>query len=139
MKFKRRLSVDEEGIPITNLVDVLFLLIVFFMTSTVLSFDRGFDVKLPETESSGQISKKGVNVMIAADGSVRVDGIPVPLSRLGPLVKERRTISGANVILQTDRTTQYQLVADVMDQLLQVGINDVSLPVLEKGGGAGGK
>lgn len=132
MKFKRRLQVDEEGIPITNLVDVLFLLIVFFMTSTVLSFDRGFDVKLPETASSGQISKKGVTVMISADGGLRVDGIPVALNRLGPLVAERRPISGDSVILHTDKTTQYQIIADVMDQLLLVGINDVALPVVER-------
>lgn len=132
MKFKRRVQVDEEGIPITNLVDVLFLLIVFFMTSTVLSFDRGFDVKLPETAASGQISKKGVTVMISADGALRVDGIPVALNRLGTLVKERRPISGESVILHTDRTTQYQVIADVMDQLLEVGINDVALPVVER-------
>ena len=46
MKFKRAVKADEEGLPITNLVDVLFLLIVFFMVSTVLSFDRGIGVLL---------------------------------------------------------------------------------------------
>ena len=45
MKFRRTIKVDEEGIPITNLVDVLFLLIVFFMLSTVMSFDRGLRAK----------------------------------------------------------------------------------------------
>ena len=63
MKFKRTLRVDEEGIPITNLVDVLFLLIVFFMLSTVLSFDRGIGVKLPETKAAGTISNKGVTIL----------------------------------------------------------------------------
>jgi len=134
LKFKRRLQTDEEGIPITNLVDVLFLLIVFFMTSTVLSFDRGLEVKLPETARAGQISKKGVSVAIDRDGRVFVDGTPVPLERLGAVVRERQELEGQNVVLQSDRATRYQAIADVMDQLLRVGINDVSLPVLEKGG-----
>lgn len=134
MKFKRRLQTDEEGIPITNLVDVLFLLIVFFMTSTVMSFNKGMDVNLPQTEGGGKISMKGVNVLIAADGTARVDGVTVPLSRLGEAVKERRKVVGSNVILQSDRTTQYQLIADAMDQLLLAGITDISLPVVAKDG-----
>lgn len=137
MKFKRRLMADEEGIPITNLVDVLFLLIVFFMTSTVLSFDRGVGVKLPETQASGQISKKGVTVVVTSSGQVRVDGVPVKISEVGEVVKSRQAINGSNVIMMSDRTTQYQQIADVMDQLLQVGINDISLPVLVKGSGGG--
>lgn len=134
MKFKRRLQTDEEGIPITNLVDVLFLLIVFFMTSTVLNFDRGLGVKLPDTQAAGQISRKGVSIAITSDGQVHVDGTTVSLDRLGAYVKERQALVGTNVVLQSDRTTQYQVIADVMDRLLQVGISDVSLPVLQKEG-----
>lgn len=135
MKFKRTVQPDEEGIPITNLVDVLFLLIVFFMLSTVLSFDRGIGVKLPETQTAGRISNKGVSVLVSREGTVFVDGTPVALDRLGDVVREKRKTAGANVILKSDRETKYQAIADVMDRLLAVGIDDLSLPVLERGGG----
>lgn len=134
MKFKRRLQADEEGIPITNLVDVLFLLIVFFMMSTVLSFDRGFGVKLPETRSAGTISNKGVSVLIARDGRVFVDGAEVPVDRVGEEVKSRQRTAGNNVILKSDRETRFQAIADVMDRLLAAGIADLSLPVADRGG-----
>jgi len=133
LKFKRRLQGDEEGIPITNLVDVLFLLIVFFMMSTVLSFDRGYGVKLPQSSAAGTISNKGVSVMIARDGKVYVDGRETPLDRLGDAVKSRQRTEGNNVILKSDRETRFQTIADVMDRLLAVGIGDLSLPVLERG------
>ena len=133
MKFKRRLQADEEGIPITNLVDVLFLLIVFFMMSTVLSFDRGYGVKLPQSSAAGTISNKGVSVMIARDGKVYVDGSETTLDRLGDAVKSRQRTAGNNVILKSDRETRFQAIADVMDRLLAVGIGDLSLPVLERG------
>ncbi len=135
MKFKRTVRPDEEGIPITNLVDVLFLLIVFFMLSTVLSFDRGIGVKLPETRSAGQISNRGISILVNREGSVFVDGSPVPLDRLGKVVAEKRKVSGGNVILKSDKETKYQAIADVMDRLLEVGIDDLSLPVVERGGG----
>ena len=132
MKFKRRLQEDEEGIPITNLVDVLFLLIVFFMMSTVLSFDRGYGVKLPQSSAAGAISNKGVSVTIARDGKVYVDGNETPLDRLGDAVKSRQLAAGNNVILKSDRETRFQAIADVMDRLLAVGIGDLSLPVVER-------
>lgn len=135
MKFRRTVQADEEGIPITNLVDVLFLLIVFFMLSTVLSFDRGIGVKLPETQTAGRISNRGVSVLVSRDGDVFVDGTKVPLDRLGEAVREKRKTSGSNVILKCDKETKYQAIADVMDRLLEVGIDDLSLPVVEKGGG----
>lgn len=134
MKFKRTTQVDEEGIPITNLVDVLFLLIVFFMMSTVLSFDRGLGVKLPETQAAGRISNKGVSILVNREGRVFVDGAEVTLERLGETVKARQRLSGSNVLLKSDRETRYQAIADVMDRLLEVGISDLSLPVVEKGG-----
>jgi len=133
LKFKRRLQADEEGIPITNLVDVLFLLIVFFMMSTVLSFDRGYGVKLPQSAAAGTISNKGVSVMIARDGKVYVDGNETPLDNLGDTVKSRQRAAGNNVILKSDRETRFQAIADVMDRLLAVGIGDLSLPVVERG------
>jgi biopolymer transport protein ExbD len=133
LKFKRRLQADEEGIPITNLVDVLFLLIVFFMMSTVLSFDRGYGVKLPQSSAAGTISNKGVSVMIARDGKVYVDGSETSLDRLGESVKARQRTAGNNVILKSDRETRFQAIADVMDRLLAVGIGDLSLPVVERG------
>ncbi len=135
MKFKRTVRPDEEGIPITNLVDVLFLLIVFFMLSTVLSFDRGIGVKLPETQAAGRISNRGVSILVNREGTVFVDGTAVGLDRLGDVVKEKRKTAGANVILKSDRDTRYQAIADVMDRLLAVGIDDLSLPVVERGGG----
>ncbi len=134
MKFKRSVQSDEEGIPITNLVDVLFLLIVFFMLSTVLSYDRGLGVKLPETQTAGRISNKGVSILVNREGRVFVDGREVALDRLGDAVKERQKLMGSNVILKSDRDTRFQAIAQVMDKLLAVGIGDISLPVLQQEG-----
>jgi biopolymer transport protein ExbD len=136
LKFKSTIPNDDEGIPIVNLVDVLFLLIVFFMVSTVLSYDKGMGVKLPETASgAGQISNKGVSVLIDREGKIFVDGSPVALDQVGAKVKERQKVGGANVILKSDRETRYQSIADVMDRLLAVGVSDLSLPVIERAGG----
>lgn len=132
MKYRRHHRGEPEEIPITNLVDVLFLLIVFFMVSTVLSFDKGIGVKLPETGAPGRISTKGVSILVDREGKVFVDGKPVPLDALGEAVSDRRKVSGVNVILRSDQDTRYQAIADVMDRLIAAGISDISLPVVER-------
>jgi biopolymer transport protein ExbD len=135
LKYRRRHHGEPEEIPITNLVDVLFLLIVFFMVSTVMSFDKGIGVKLPETGAPGRISTKGVSILVDREGKVFVDGRPVPLDGLGTAVAERRKVSGGGVILRSDQDTRYQAIADVMDRLIAAGIADISLPVVEKTAG----
>jgi biopolymer transport protein ExbD len=132
LKYRRHHRGEPEEIPITNLVDVLFLLIVFFMVSTVMSFDKGIGVKLPETGAPGRISTKGVSILVDREGKVFVDGRPVSLDGLGEVVAERRKVSGANVVLRSDQDTRYQAIADVMDRLIAAGISDVSLPVVER-------
>ena len=132
MKYRRHHRGEPEEIPITNLVDVLFLLIVFFMVSTVLSFDKGIGVKLPETGAPGRISTKGVSILVDREGKVFVDGRPVPLATLGEAVSDLRKGSGGNVILRSDQDTRYQAIADVMDRLIAAGISDISLPVVER-------
>ena len=132
MKYRRHHRGEPEEIPITNLVDVLFLLIVFFMVSTVMSFDKGIGVKLPETGAPGKISTKGVSILVDREGKVFVDGRPVPLDGLGEAVAERRKVSGGNVVLRSDQDTRYQAIADVMDRLISAGISDLSLPVVER-------
>ena len=132
MKFRRHHRGEPEEIPITNLVDVLFLLIVFFMVSTVLSFDKGIGVKLPETGAPGKISTKGVSILVDREGKVFVDGRPVSLEGVGEAVADRRKVTGGNVILRSDQDTRYQAIADVMDRLIASGISDISLPVVER-------
>ena len=135
MKYRRHQRGEPEEIPITNLVDVLFLLVVFFMVSTVMSYDKGIGVKIPETGAPGRISTKGVSVLVDREGKVFVDGNPVSLERLGDTVAERRKVSGGGLILRSDQETRYQAIADVMDRLIAAGVSDISLPVVERGAG----
>jgi biopolymer transport protein ExbD len=135
LKYRRHHRGEPEEIPITNLVDVLFLLIVFFMVSTVLSFDKGIGVRLPETAAPVRISTKGVSILVDREGKVFVDGRPVSLEALGETVSDRRKVSGGNVILRSDQDTRYQSIADVMGRLIAAGVSDLSLPVVERAAG----
>jgi biopolymer transport protein ExbD len=133
LKFKRSVPTDEEVIPTASMADIVFLLIIFFMVTSVFNLDRGLEVNLPEMEKAGQITRKGIVISVDKRGEVYVDGNKVELDRVGEAVYEKKSASpGAQVIFKSDRDTKYQNIADVLDELLKASIYDISLPVLEE-------
>ncbi len=124
---------DDEAIPTSSMADIVFLLIIFFMVTSVFNLDRGLEVTLPEMEKAGQISRKGIVIALDNKGEVYLDGNRVPMHRVGELVSQKKMEStGAPVIFKSDRNTKYQKIAEVLDELLEAGVNDISLPVLSK-------
>lgn len=77
MKFRRQRR-DELAINLTPLIDVVFLLLIFFMVSTSFTSETQLAVNLPEAEGApASDSKTRLELMIAPDGTFRLNGNPV--------------------------------------------------------------
>lgn len=134
MKFKRRLTPDDEPVPMASMADIAFLLIIFFMVSSVFSVDRGLLIELPETTVREAVDLREIVLSVSAEGRVLADGKPLELSGIGPYVTEaRRGNARRPVVVRSDRRVPYGTVADVMDELLQAGVRDVALPTAAEG------
>jgi biopolymer transport protein ExbD len=135
LKFKRRLPADDEAVPMSSMADIAFLLVIFFMTASVLALDQGLVIELPETSVRESVDRRELLLTIAEDGQVYADGQPVALDDLGPKVLSvRRANPRRPVVVRSDRRVRYGLVADVMDELLQAGVRDVALPTAPEEG-----
>lgn len=78
MKFRRQRR-DELAINLTPLIDVVFLLLIFFMVSTSFTSETQLAVNLPEADGApASDSSNRLELMIAADGAFRLNGNPVP-------------------------------------------------------------
>ena len=129
MKFKRRLTPDDEAVPMSSMADIAFLLIIFFMVTTVFDVDRGLLIELPETQVRESVETKQMVLSIEADGEVNADGRPIALAKIGEYVKAGRRVNPNRVVVvRSDRRVPYGAVTDVMDELLQAGVPDVALP-----------
>ncbi|MDF1553586.1 MAG: biopolymer transporter ExbD [Deferrisomatales bacterium] len=134
MKFKRRLIPDDEAVPMASMADIAFLLIIFFMVTSVFDVDRGLLIELPETQVRESVDRKEMVLSIAADGTVNADGKPIGLAGIGPYVKAGRRVNpNRAVVVRSDRRVPYGAVTDVMDELLQAGVRDVALPTAAEG------
>ncbi len=129
MRFKSRLRDDEEPVPTASMADITFLLIIFFMVSTVFDVSRGIQMRLPQTVTQQDIKERNVTISIDDKQQLFVDGEPVELKELGRSARSK--LAGRPegfVLVKSDQGVPYRRVVDVLDELLQVGISNIALP-----------
>ncbi len=132
MEFKRREKNDTFSIDIAPLVDVVFLLLIFFMLSTTFEINPGLKVDLPESSSKEiQKQKKEIKVVITKTGTIYFNGKPVDLKVLNykfKNIKDKKTL----IIIEADKFSYYGNVVSVMDIAKQNGLNNFAIATKQK-------
>lgn len=120
---RKRGSRRAADIDITPLIDVLFMLIIFFVL--MASFVQGkIDVQLPDGSGKSSDLKGAVTVTIKSDGAVAWDGRDVADSELTGLA---RSVSGRDVLVAGDKGASYGRVAKVLSILRREGVTSAGL------------
>ncbi|MEW6487891.1 MAG: biopolymer transporter ExbD [Thermodesulfobacteriota bacterium] len=134
MRLRRRLTADDEAVPMASMADIAFLLIIFFMVTMVFSVDRGLLIELPQTAVQESVNLREIVLSITSEGRIQADGRFVSLAEVGPYVRAARAANPRGpVVVRSDRRVAYGTIADVMDELLQAGVRDVALPTAAEG------
>ena len=124
---------DEEqaGISLTSLIDVVFLLLIFFMlTSSFVKFHRKLDLQLPEAEAADLVQKERKPIQIEMDRGNRItmDGQEVTLTELGGRLKGlqgKRT----SAVVRADRRLDHGKVTAVLGLCRDAGIREIAIAV----------
>ena len=116
------------AIDMAPLIDVVFMLLLFFMVTTTFSRDEGIDVVRPAASHAQPLASEAVRVHLTAAGRVYLAGAPVSLEELGEHVQEAlRADSARRVVVVPDaRTTAGDLV-EVIDRLKAAGAGEVAV------------
>ncbi|WP_086934656.1 ExbD/TolR family protein [Agarilytica rhodophyticola] len=131
MSFKRQVSA-EEGINLTPLIDVVFLLLIFFMVSTTFTKESHLQIDLPEAtgEASPQRPEQ-LNVVVDAEGGYSVNGKKLINSQLDTLRRALSDASGGETkipfVITGDAASSYQSIISVMDTAGQMGFVNISM------------
>jgi biopolymer transport protein ExbD len=118
-RFFRRNRINQ-GIPTGPMADISFLLIIFFMVTTVFVVYRGFPVDLPSAEKiDAQLGKRNVvNIWISPQGRIMVDQFDSQLQQVGDIIKTK--LAGNPrifVLVRSDQNTPYRMVSGVIEEL----------------------
>lgn len=116
-------------IEILPLIDIVFLLLVFFIYAMLsMAVHRGVPVNLPTSSSAETEKKLLLSVTIKDSGDIVLDTDHVPLKDLALLLRTKaRGPGGLGVLLFADRKVSYQLLVKVLDQIRIAGVTKVSL------------
>lgn len=131
MQFKRQVKA-EESINLTPLIDVVFLLLIFFMVSTTFTKETHLTVDLPEAVGDLQPTVVDqIEIVVDAQGNYSVNGTMLVNKQLETLRKAIIDIAGDNTkipfIITGDAKSSYQAVISVMDLAGQMGYTNLSL------------
>ena len=121
-------SEDESPLDLTPMLDVVFIMLIFFIVTTSFVKESGIEIDRPTARSADRQEKGNILVAISPEGEIWVDRRPVDLLAVGPLVERRLAESaGAVVIIQSDRKAPVGRLVQVMDQIRLVGVSNIAL------------
>ncbi len=122
-------SVAEEGEPdMTPLIDCVFLLLIFFMVTTVFLHTKGLDVDLPSPSEAEEEQKKDINVILSEEGAIEIGGEAVAAADLGArLTTAMEEANNENIIVQADEECAQKHVVYVVDTAKGVGVKGIAL------------
>lgn len=131
MQFRRQSNV-EEGINLTPLIDVVFLLLIFFMVSTTFTKETHLKIALPEAQGELQPdSAEQIEVVISADGSFSVNGRSLINKQVETLVAAIDKVGSEDkslpFVITADAKVPYEYVVTVMDAAGRSGYFNISM------------
>ena len=126
----RQLRRPEVSINLTPLIDVVFLLLIFFMVSTSFSELTQLVVDLPEAEGIPASADNTVLLVVDVQGNMTLDGEPVPNDANSLSAALRHRLGGNTdipVTLSADAMTPHQYVVTAIDVAAQLNITRLTI------------
>ena len=130
MNFKKKKSL-EINLEITPLVDVIFLLLIFFVLSTQFIDLKSMSIDLPsiDKKTMSNLPENRVKIDISKEGDVLINNIILDTFSLKSLNKELRSISPEikTAIISADSDTKYQYLVTIMESLNRNGFKNIQI------------
>ncbi len=132
MDFEGRSRIHAH-LDIAPLIDIVFLLLVFFMLTSTFMVPEAIELELPESSSATVTEVTPIIVALNASGQLALNGETLQLERLRaaiePLIKEDTDVA---ITLKSDAHTEVQQLLKVMDEIRAAGGENVALATMQK-------
>lgn len=124
--FEKNSKASSE-VPSSSLADIAFLLLIFFMVTTVFQQDRDRPIQWPEAEAAEKIDEKQKNILniwMERDGSIFINDQPVPMTDVSQIVAPLYADSERALVISIrgDRDVPYRFMDQVQQELVAAGV-----------------
>ncbi len=118
---------ESDEINISPLIDMVFILLIFFIVTTVFVEETGVEVNKPQAASASDLEKNSILIAITDKGKVVYGGKEVGLSGVRSIVRQLVSKDQMPVIIQADKSASIDLYTRVHDECKLAGANVVNL------------
>ena len=124
MARKHNREEEEAAIDMTPMLDIVFIMLIFFIVTTSFVKEAGIEVNKPK--ASNQVTKKNANIFVAVKdtGDIWLDKRRVDIELVGSTIEKLLAEQPTDVvIIQADKNAKHGVVVEVMDAIKEAGSN----------------
>lgn len=119
---------EESAIDVTPMLDVVFIMLIFFIVTATFVKESGIEVNRPEASTAQVKTNTGVLVAINEQGEIWINRRQVDIGAVRANIERLRAENPqGSVVVQADKTTPTGATIDVIDEIRAAGVLDVSL------------
>jgi len=128
LRRKNRRAQEESGLDLTPMMDIVFIMLIFFIVTTSFVKETGIDVNRPNADTALRDEKGNILVAISQNNEIWIDKRRVDLKAVRANI-ERLKIEypEGSVIIQADKESRSGLLVETMDQIRLAGVTNISI------------
>ena len=124
---------DESTIDMTPMLDVVFIMLIFFIVTSSFIKEAGITVVKPEAQTAKQKARTSMLIAISGKNEVWIDRKKIEKSAIKPVIaKVYSENPKGSVVVQADKESDAETVMFVMEAARDAGVGDIAIAALEK-------
>jgi biopolymer transport protein ExbD len=127
---KVREEEEDAAIDMTPMLDIVFIMLIFFIVTTVFVKQAGIEVNKPEGVTAEKFKNANIFIAVTENGDVWIDRRQIALEDVKPSVEKLLLEQPTDAVyIQADVKAKHGIVIKVMDQIKQAGVDTVAIAV----------
>jgi len=124
------------AIDLAPMIDCVFILLIFFIVTSVFVEDPGIEVERPDTRGEAITDRNALLIAISADNGIYFDGQRIRLDQVAPALRQASFSDDATVIIRADRRSMHETFAGVYAEAKRAGLANVQFATARLGTGS---
>ncbi len=123
---RKRSSEDDSDVNVTPLLDIVFIMLIFFIVTATFIKEPGVDVMRPDADTAEEQRLVSILVAIDSENRVWINRQETPLEGVRSAVERlRRENPRGSAVIQSDGAAHSEYLVEVLDQIRAAGVQDV--------------
>jgi len=124
---QQRLEQTHNGIDLSPLLDVVFILLIFFIVTSVFVKETGVEIDKPQAVSAQRLENTVIMLAITSTGDVVYDSASIGVSGVRNTIAQLLKVRDRAVVIQADKQVMTELLVEVIDEVKLAGASSVNI------------